>query len=50
VKGDNNTNQNSEEGDLSKIQKRKKNDNKSRVGNHHRKDRATKKAAGGIVL
>jgi hypothetical protein len=37
-----------EDGDLSKIQKRRKNDNKAKIGNHHRKDRATKKAAGGM--
>jgi len=34
--------------DLSKIQKRRKNDNKAKIGNHHRKDRAIKKAAGGM--
>lgn len=32
--------------ELSKLQKRRKNDNKAKIGNHHRKDRATKKAAG----
>mmetsp|Transcript_16450 Transcript_16450/g.20058 ORF Transcript_16450/g.20058 Transcript_16450/m.20058 type:complete len:810 (+) Transcript_16450:117-2546(+) len=31
---------------LTKIQKRRKNDNKSKVGNHHRKDRALKKTGG----
>ena len=35
--------------DLSKIQKRRKNDNKAKIGNHHRKDRATKKATGGMM-
>ena len=35
--------------DMSKIQKRRKNDNKAKIGNHHRKDRATKKASGGMV-
>jgi hypothetical protein len=50
-KGDHNTNQNKEgDGDLSKLQKRRKNDNKSKIGNHHRKDRASKKAAGGMVI
>ncbi|KAL7453334.1 hypothetical protein ACHAWC_008448 [Mediolabrus comicus] len=40
----------SEDGDeMSKIQKRRKNDNKAKIGNHHRKDRATKKAAGGMM-
>jgi hypothetical protein len=34
--------------DLTKIQKRRKNDNKAKIGNHHRKDRAQKKAAGGM--
>eukprot|EP00550_Attheya_septentrionalis_P007642 CAMPEP_0198288726 /NCGR_PEP_ID=MMETSP1449-20131203/7149_1 /TAXON_ID=420275 /ORGANISM="Attheya septentrionalis, Strain CCMP2084" /LENGTH=438 /DNA_ID=CAMNT_0043986931 /DNA_START=56 /DNA_END=1372 /DNA_ORIENTATION=+ len=34
--------------DLTKIQKRRKNDNKSKIGNHHRKDRAQKKAMGGM--
>lgn len=34
------------DGELSKLQKRRKNDNKAKIGNHHRKDRATKKAAG----
>ena len=38
-----------EGGDLSKIQKRRKNDNKAKIGNHHRKDRATKKATGGMM-
>jgi hypothetical protein len=38
------------ETDLSKVQKRKKNDNKSKIGNHHRKDRATKKASGGMII
>lgn len=39
-----------EDGDeMSKIQKRRKNDNKAKLGNHHRKDRATKKAAGGMM-
>ena len=37
-------------GDLSKIQKRRKDANKAKVGNHHRKDRANKKAAGGMVM
>ena len=37
----------SEDGnEMSKIQKRRKNDNKAKLGNHHRKDRATKKATG----
>lgn len=36
-------------GDMSKIQKRRKNDNKAKIGNHHRKDRATKKASGGMM-
>jgi hypothetical protein len=35
--------------DMSKIQKRRKNDSKAKIGNHHRKDRATKKAAGGMI-
>lgn len=35
--------------DMSKIQKRRKNDNKAKIGNHHRKDRATKKASGGMM-
>jgi len=35
--------------DMSKIQKRRKNDNKAKIGNHHRKDRANKKASGGIM-
>lgn len=35
--------------DMSKIQKRRKNDNKAKIGNHHRKDRASKKASGGMV-
>lgn len=35
-------------GEMSKIQKRRKNDNKAKIGNHHRKDRATKKAAAGM--
>lgn len=40
----------SEDGnEMSKIQKRRKNDNKAKLGNHHRKDRATKKAAGGMM-
>ena len=49
------TNDNAPEGqkkdgdDLSKIQKRRKNDNKAKIGNHHRKDRATKKATGGMM-
>ena len=38
------------EADLSKVQKRRKNDNKAKIGNHHRKDRATKKASGGMVI
>ena len=33
---------------MSKIQKRRKNDNKAKVGNHNRKDRAQKKAAAGM--
>ncbi|KAL7548793.1 hypothetical protein ACHAWF_012068 [Thalassiosira exigua] len=37
-------------GDLSKVQNRRKNDNKAKIGNHHRKDRSTKKAAGGMVM
>jgi hypothetical protein len=49
-KGESNANQNKGDGDLSKIQKRRKNDNKSKIGNHHRKDRANKKAAGGMVI
>jgi hypothetical protein len=36
--------------DLSKVQKRRKNDNKAKIGNHHRKDRATKKASGGMIM
>ena len=36
--------------EMTKNQKRKKNDNKAKVGNHHRKDRATKKASGGMVM
>ncbi|KAL3797631.1 hypothetical protein HJC23_013463, partial [Cyclotella cryptica] len=36
--------------DLSKLQKRRKNDNKAKIGNHHRKDRATKKATGGMMF
>ena len=36
--------------DLSKVQKRRKNDNKAKIGNHHRKDRANKKASGGMVM
>jgi len=36
-------------GDMSKIQKRRKNDNKAKIGNHNRRDRATKKAFGGMV-
>ncbi len=39
-----------DDGELSKIQKRRKNDNKAKIGNHHRKDRATKKASGGMVI
>ena len=35
--------------DMSKVQKRRKNDNKAKIGNHHRKDRATKKASGGMM-
>lgn len=35
--------------DMSKIQKRRKNDNKAKIGNHHRKDRATKKASSGMM-
>eukprot|EP00979_Chaetoceros_neogracilis_P007441 scaffold1570_cov218-Chaetoceros_neogracile.AAC.7 len=31
--------------ELTKIQKRRKNDNKAKIGNHHRKDRAMKKNA-----
>jgi hypothetical protein len=31
--------------ELTKIQKRRKNDNKAKIGNHNRKDRATKKGA-----
>jgi hypothetical protein len=31
---------------LTKIQKRRKNDNKAKVANHHRKDRALKKTSG----
>lgn len=31
---------------LTKIQKRRKNDNKAKVANHHRKERALKKTAG----
>lgn len=31
---------------LSKVQKRRKNDNKSKIANHHRKDRALKKTGG----
>jgi len=38
------------ETDLDKVQKRKKNDNKSKIGNHHRKDRATMKASGGMNI
>ena len=38
------------EGDMSKIQKRRKDANKAKIGNHHRKDRANKKAAGGMVM
>lgn len=38
------------EADMSKVQKRRKNDNKAKIGNHHRKDRATKKASGGMVI
>lgn len=38
------------ETDLDKMQKRSKNDNKSKIGNHHRKDRATKKASGGMII
>ena len=34
--------------DMSKLQKRRKNDNKAKLGNHHRKDRAQKKAAGAM--
>jgi len=41
---------NAGDGELSKIQKRRKNDNKAKLGNHHRKDRATKKASGGMVM
>ena len=36
--------------DMSKIQKRRKNDNKAKLGNHHRKDRANKKASSGMVM
>ncbi len=45
----NNLNQNNEgkeaknQGELSKIQKRRKNDNKAKIANHHRKERALKK-------
>ncbi|KAL3822675.1 hypothetical protein ACHAXA_009557 [Cyclostephanos tholiformis] len=49
TKGEPNANQNKGDVDLSKIQKRRKNDNKSKIGNHHRKDRATKKASGGMI-
>ena len=38
------------EPDLSKIKKRRKNDNKAKIGNHHRKDRANKKASGGMIV
>ena len=38
------------EGDMSKVQKRTKNDNKAKIGKHHRNDRANKKAAGGMVM
>jgi hypothetical protein len=31
---------------LTKIQKRRKNDNKAKVANHHRKERALKKTSG----
>jgi activating signal cointegrator complex subunit 2 len=34
--------------DMSKIQKRRKNDNKAKVGNHNRKDRALKKGGGAM--
>jgi len=33
---------------MSKMQKRRKNDNKSKMANHHRKERALKKTGGGI--
>jgi hypothetical protein len=46
----NTTSKTTGETDLSKVQKRKKNDNKSKIGNHHRKDRATKKASGGMII
>mmetsp|Transcript_41122 Transcript_41122/g.72350 ORF Transcript_41122/g.72350 Transcript_41122/m.72350 type:complete len:723 (-) Transcript_41122:72-2240(-) len=51
-KGESKTNEGNKakDDDLSKIQKRRKNDNKAKVGNHHRKDRATKKASGGMVM
>ena len=31
---------------LTKIQKRRKNDNKAKISNHHRKERSLKKSAG----
>ena len=34
--------------DMSKIQKRRKDANKAKIGNHHRKDRALKKAGRGM--
>lgn len=36
-------NQETPSDEMSKIQKRRKNDNKAKIGNHHRKDRAQKK-------
>ena len=51
TKGESDANQNKGDvSDLSKIQKRRKNDNKSKIGNHHRKDRATRKASGGMII
>lgn len=42
--GDKTKKQNAGE-EMTKIQKRRKNDNKAKIGNHHRKERAMKKAA-----
>eukprot|EP00546_Thalassionema_frauenfeldii_P004667 CAMPEP_0178921752 /NCGR_PEP_ID=MMETSP0786-20121207/15743_1 /TAXON_ID=186022 /ORGANISM="Thalassionema frauenfeldii, Strain CCMP 1798" /LENGTH=516 /DNA_ID=CAMNT_0020595981 /DNA_START=35 /DNA_END=1585 /DNA_ORIENTATION=+ len=39
---------NDKDGGLSKIQKRRKNDNKAKIGNHHRKERAQRKANAGM--
>ena len=49
IKGNKNDNmgtQKNSNGEMTKIQKRRKNDNKAKIGNHNRKDRALKKSGG----